>query len=257
MSDTLPPCQANSIAELLAAARAAEQRFGAQLWYRGHARNGWRLVPTAHRRPPILETQLLHHFRLRAPSLASTCPAHGDYAGWLPLMQHYGLPTRLLDWTESLLVAAYFAVSDESATAEDGAVWMLAPGNLNRLSFGELIPFLTDERVRPVVAEAFGDRFDRPSTEAVAVLAPRTDSRMLAQLGNYTIHRSREPIDGSPNVDQFAARIVVPASARDQLRAELSIAGIRRASLFPDLTNLAAELTQIVALDPSDASPSS
>ena len=43
---------------------------------------------------------------------------------WLSLMRHYGIPTRLLDWTHSFLVAAYFAV-DDADKARDCAIWAL------------------------------------------------------------------------------------------------------------------------------------
>jgi hypothetical protein len=62
-------------------------------------------------------------------SLAKT-PDPDDYFGWLFLAQHYGLPTRLLDWSESPLVALYFAVT-EGHEDHDGCVWALWPGGLN------------------------------------------------------------------------------------------------------------------------------
>ena len=239
--------EANSLADLLNTARDVETRLDGQLWYRGHANATWPLVPSAHRRHAVLEAQFAQHFRLRAPSLAPNCPAHADHVAWLPLMQHYGLPTRLLDWTESILVATYFAIAD-NASAGAGAIWMLAPGTLNRQSIGYLIPFLSDERVQPIVSDAFGTRIGHLSAECVAVLAPRSDKRMAAQLGNYTIHRTREPLECGNNSSEFLAKIVVPLSARPRLTQELSISGVRRSSLFPDLANLAAELSEIEAI---------
>jgi hypothetical protein len=135
----------------------------------GHAQNEWKLVPSAHRRHPVLESQFAHHFRLRAPSLAANCPEHKDYVSWLPLMQHYGLPTRLLDWTESLLVAAFFAIPSKS-TPSSAALWLLAPGTLNEQSIGRLIPFLVDDRVTPLVAAAFSGRINPEEENSVAVL---------------------------------------------------------------------------------------
>lgn len=239
--------EANSLADLLDAARALEGRLDAQLWYRGHTNATWPLIPSAHRRHAVLETQFAQHFRLRAPSLAPNCPSHADHVAWLPLMQHYGLPTRLLDWTESILVAAYFAISDK-ASSNEGAIWMLAPGALNRQSIGHLIPFLSDERVRPIVSDAFGTKLGHLSAECLAALAPRSDKRMAAQLGNYTIHRTREPLERSDNSSEFLGKIVIPLSARARLTQELSISGIRRSALFPDLASLAAELLEIGAL---------
>jgi hypothetical protein len=240
--------EAHSLAELITAAHAAETRFGGnQVWFRGHAHYDWKLVPSVHRRHPILEAQFAHHFRLRAPSLASNCPQHSDYASWLPLMQHYGLPTRLLDWTESLLVATFFAVSSSSPST-NAALWMLAPGVLNVQHIGHLIPFLADTHANKLVVAAFSKQTDQDIQHSIAVLAPRTDSRMAAQLGNYTIHGSREPLETHPESSSFLARIAIPAKARDRIRADLSVSGMRLSSLFPDLSNLAQEIAAIKAL---------
>ncbi|MBK8890567.1 MAG: FRG domain-containing protein [Dechloromonas sp.] len=243
--------EAHSLSDLLEAAHIAEQRLGGQVWFRGHAKKDWQLVPSAHRRHPVLESQFAHHFRLRAPSLATNCPGHKDYVGWLPLMQHYGLPTRLLDWTESLMVAAFFAVPSKSNTSS-AALWLLAPGTLNKQSIGHVIPFLVDARVTPLVTSAFSGRINPEEQNSVAVLAPRTDRRMAAQLGNYTIHGGREPLEAHPASSQFLARVLIPVTAHDKIRADLSVSGIRLSSIFPDLSNLAMEITEIRAFGHTD-----
>ena len=238
---------ASSIGELLEAAKDAETAFREMPWFRGHASASWNLTPSAHRRHPVLETQFAQHFRLRAPSISQRCPAHQDTAAWLPLMRHYGLPTRLLDWSESVLVAAYFAIDVDLGC--DHAIWVLSPGALNETSIGGFIPFLTDERVKPLVSDAFGAKIAHTSPACLATLAPRTDQRMAAQLGNYTIHGTRDPLENHEHSSNFVGRIIIPSGARSNIRRELSLAGVRTSALFPDLESLAREISDLRALD--------
>lgn len=76
------------------------------------------------------ENRLLQHFRMKAPTLGLDYVPPREYTDqWLFLAQHVRLPTRLLDWTEGLLIALHFALHTE----EKGAVvWMLDPIELNR-----------------------------------------------------------------------------------------------------------------------------
>lgn len=171
--------QARTLGELLEAAHQAERHFdNRQAWYRGHANANWSLVPSAHRRHPVLEASMMNLFRHRAPAIAQSCPMHQDYASWLPLMRHYGLPTRLLDWTESVCVAAYFAVRFDS-TSMNSTIWMVSPGHLNLESIGDIVPFLHDDRVFPLVEAAFSG--DEALSHVIAVIAPRDNVRACSK----------------------------------------------------------------------------
>jgi hypothetical protein len=132
------PRPPTDIASLIRVARQTLQGgFGrTPYWFRGHAQADWTLVPSVHRHYDNLgERDLINRFRLGAPTRYSNCPEARDVAGWITLMQHFGLPTRLLDWTGSLIVAAYFAVSHEPRPGSGpAAIWVLLPNGLNKAS---------------------------------------------------------------------------------------------------------------------------
>lgn len=108
----------------------------AKAWFRGQSNKSQPPLPSIFRDGnEIHEFHLATNFRLVAPGFGKT-PETNRIDQWLFLMQHIRVPTRLLDWTESPLVAAFFAtIKTPTGTVEnDAAVWAIDPIELNKLS---------------------------------------------------------------------------------------------------------------------------
>lgn len=107
------------------------------IWYRGESDNERHLHPSVFRPPPdepeqvYDETNLFLHFQLRLPGALDS---HASTIDWLSLMRHYELPTRLLDWSESILVALYFAVRNLKKANKYGVIFVLNARLLNEIS---------------------------------------------------------------------------------------------------------------------------
>lgn len=186
-------------------------------------------------------------FRRLAPGRHSIVPQQDDWQAWLFLMQHFRLPTRLLDWSKSALVAAYFAVQDDGKKGADARIWGLRPGLLNKNEV--LKPIVLHSRmeyVRRLLSDLFGEPSDVPTNppRAVAIAPEHIDARMAVQQATFTLHPSSEPLDELPGVEEFLWSAKIPASAREKIQHQLALLRIDRMTLFPDLENLAYELSR-------------
>lgn len=212
-------------------------------WFRGHASSTWKLVPGYYReKRSISETTLVARFKQSAAMLAELQPKD-DY-DWLFLMQHYGVPTRLLDWSESPLVALYFAVDGVDQTGGEGAaLWRLDPTLLNKnasiVNQDEeyYIPSFEDEELEGYTPKSVsvGRKME---LYPVATLATRNNARIQAQLGTFTIHHNKvvpiEEIGDGSHVTKF----ILPSYAANRILSELRDLGINRFSMFPELSSV-------------------
>ncbi|NWA59671.1 FRG domain-containing protein [Pantoea sp. B9002] len=101
------------------------------LWFRGQPTYGHKLLPSIFRQGPSFgviyhEQKMLQEFKRRYPDQSNT---HKDTYEWLTLMQHYGLPTRLLDWSSNLLVGLYFSCINDLDC--DGSLFIFDPTYLH------------------------------------------------------------------------------------------------------------------------------
>jgi hypothetical protein len=213
-------------------------------WFRGQCDKDWDLVPSLFRRPAGItaERAIIKVFKQQSrPYLTERPTSEWE---WLFLMQHHRLPTRLLDWSQSPLVALYFALFDKDAKHEskDAALWVLDPIELNR-SAGhrrlfelELLAFDVDD-----ILDSYLPNEVNPNAPAnpVAAIGPRNSPRMVAQTGTFTITHAEPLAIQNVGAGSHVWRLVIPAAAKPTLREELGLLGITEDLLFPDLDRVA------------------
>ena len=249
--------EVKSVSEIITEARKFASGLGtASLWYRGEASDAedWKLRPMVYRKftKSHYEAWLYTRFCLQAPMRYQACPDLDDPAKWLPLMQHYGLPTRLLDWTRSPLVAAFFSVAYDqqkkgtnSSIDEPSRIWMLCPHKWNGCfskSKLDMVFTLHHSDALPLCKAGCKGRWAK-EPKVLAVSPAETDIRMIVQQTAFTIHANNAEMDTIRGGAPFVRKLIIPPSAKDEIQKDLSVLGIRLLTLFPDLDNLAMDLT--------------
>ena len=187
------------------------------------------------------EHEFLALFKQRAPPYLDRLPA--NEWEWLFVMQHYGLPTRLLDWTESALVALYFAVAEHRDNGGDASVWAMNPWWLNKEALrGNYVMFTADSEA---AAPWTPGRLQREAALApIAVRPVHGSARIKAQSGVFTLHGSEtgglERLASKPGAN--LRKLILPAEHVDAVRQQISVAGVSDSSIFPELSGLCREL---------------
>ena len=217
-------------------------------WFRGHSNSAWELVPSFYRTAKSLDEQfILKKFKQQANLLLDRVPL-SDF-DWLFWMQHYGVPTRLLDWTESPLAALYFAVEDETSDDYDGAVWVFDPvcSNKDNNNFdGEefFLPSFEDEILKNYSPGTYAAE-SRSLLNPMAAIATRNNPRIQAQLGVFTIfHRDGGPLERKANAKDWSKKVLIPKENKKEIRSQLSILRIDRFSMFPELSSVGQNIRE-------------
>jgi FRG domain len=208
------------------------------MWFRGQSDASWKLLPGYQRlKAPPPKSVLIKRFKQNANLLVSNVGA--QTIDWLFYLQHYGVPTRLLDWSESPLFGIYFAVM--SNPKKDGALWALNPLELNSLVSSDP----KESKFLPSFEDPLLENYSPESVEAgsvkgvlpMAAIATRNNPRIQAQLGVFTIaHLTKQPIEDI-GTGSHIVKYTISAQAKSDFRAELKLLGISKFQLFPELSS--------------------
>ncbi|HEY1023927.1 MAG TPA: FRG domain-containing protein [Sphingobacteriaceae bacterium] len=176
------------------------------------------------------ERSLLHEFKRSNPLLLDTYARYDDW-DFLTLGQHFGLPTRLLDWSNNALTALWFATGTDPLAAElstCSVVWIL---------MGEETDFdLKTEEVHP---------FEMTLTK---IFRPRIiKQRINNQSGVFSIQATAEikekiELNQTNTFKNKLLKIKIPADKFVEIRADLNTLGVNAFTIFPELEGLCAHL---------------
>nr|WP_246344869.1 FRG domain-containing protein [Conexibacter arvalis] len=237
---------------------------GVARWFRGQGCASRRLQPSLVRKlapfdsARLLETELRLITRFRQRSLP-LWPEGYPQRDWEQLfaMQHFGVPTRLLDWSENALVGAYFAASHQPTQCECGTgscrptLWVLDPVRLNRLNprldgYGEAIRILATSDAA-IDSWAPGIEDARFAPWPVALFGTHNSARIVAQQGTFTVAGKNDTaMEDSPAVvthSDVLEKICIDDSQQNILNG-LKLLGITRSAVFPDLAGVGQDIAE-------------
>lgn len=265
MSDSLQPVEEREVRNwdnLVSCTHTARRCV-----YRGLEDATWDLKTTLERtckridsdllRADVREAHLLREFKRRYHHYAANEPHCDDALEWLSLMQHFGAPTRLLDWTYSLPVATYFALRNASLnprTAKPAAVWYMeeewcATEFQRALNRAGKNSDYADRHIEDFPQSEFRDIFmTPPQWEGVALVNPfRLNVRLGNQQGVFTaVGDVRKTY--MENLCSFAAwqdhvkKLVIHVDAFKGILEQLTQTNVTNAALFPGLDGFSVGL---------------
>lgn len=222
-----------------------------KIWYRGHADVRYKLIPNIYRQDYsyLKENKIRKEFKDKFKGFVNS-NQYDEFEIYF-LMQHYGVPTRLLDWSEGYLIALFFALklSIYESKLYDSCVWLINPEKLNSLTHSKnqiiRIDQTDDNEFKALALQYFNFKNEDMDKLPMAISSTYSNERILRQKGCFTIHGTDLlTIDSlyKKNHCNEIVKIIIDRKSVSKIRKELDLAGISETSLFPDLDGLAREI---------------
>lgn len=234
---------------------------GGDKWiFRGQESARWGLKSTferakpndAEKEPWKYEAAILREFTRRAHHYITDLPKSHDILEWFSLMRHYGAPCRLVDFTYSFYVSAYFAVKNLTADTENAAIWAV---NLSWLKKKVDKIFPEEQRIdfrfkKPSDFSKHFLNFKNPRDFVAPVNPFRMNQKLTAQQGIFlcpgninTTFMDNLLVDGKPGDKDKVIRIPLSSLMKREVIKHLRRMNINSATLFPDLAGFAEYLS--------------
>ncbi len=220
-----------------------------RLWFRGHSRSGWELQPGVYRRNfPAkneadglrIEQHMTQDFRVQAAGLLTGRETDAELYF---LQQHYRMPTRLLDWTNSPLPALFFAVTANSDS--DGELFMMDAYQLSPSQKAVGFQGIATAR-NAIIAKALDPIFrwqklgDFPDF-IIPVRPDHLDHRIGLQRSCFTFHTPKRHVL-TKQENKSLLSFSIPEAAKERIQKELFLLGIDDFSVYGDLESLSRRL---------------
>lgn len=229
-------------------------------WYRGVGNSNHSLTPSLFRHPLKKDAEALHRlekdissvFSQRSPPFVSQ--VFEDEWEKMFYMQHYGIPTRLLDWTESPFIALYFALTScsrkiDGTVSAPVSIWLLDPSEWNKVALSD-ISFegdILDSRREQVKSYSPKSELEERKNTTVMIYGTHNSPRIVAQRGMFalfgknTASMNDQFFNGSFKKDTLQ-KVNIPAESVDKIAKSLFRKGIADSTVYPDLHGLALEM---------------
>lgn len=229
----------------LSEVRAAEADLGnpLEVWYRGHSDQGWTLVPSLPRETDWerKEKALFLEFTKSASRLFDR-----RTSDWETLfdMQHYWVPTRLLDWTTVMGVAIAFILHGDYSDAEDSALFVLDPLALNRLSGRDEVINVPEDKsfdYQTIYWQHKPVKIEKP----LAIRPGAQSDRLHAQKGVFTVAGSL-PTGFETAAAACFKKVILPSAAKPEAREFLRWANLDEYTIYPDIVGMSRHIRRKV-----------
>lgn len=231
--------------DFLTEVRAAESALGnpLEVWYRGHSNHSWQLVPSLPREADWerKEKALLLEFNKSAARLFER-----RTSDWETLfdMQHYWVPTRLLDWTTVMGVAIAFILHGDYSDKDDSALFILDPLALNKLSGRDEVINLPEDKsfdYQSIYWQHKPVKIEKP----LAIRPSLQSDRLHAQKGVFTIAGSL-PTGFETAAGSCFRKVILSSKAKPEAREFLKWANLDEYTIYPDIVGMARHIRRKV-----------
>lgn len=234
-----PNTNIKSLGEYIEFINHQEYRHISQWFFRGHSDKSYELVPSLFRVDrkeswanwDRIEEYIMRQFKAESRPYIKSVPS--NEIEWLTMAQHYGLPTRLLDWSTNPLIALYFAVENYKNN-KDANVWLYGLSSTNNC-WGE--------------STWLAKKIDLSGNICEKIVFPsHIDSRITNQSGCFTIHEIPErdqsfiPLNESPRIFDTFIKITIDKNIKQDILNELYYVGIHCGFIYPGLEGLTSRL---------------